>query len=191
MTIPPDRPNTAVLVVDVQNDVVATAYGRADVIANIRTLVAKARAEHVPVIWIQHADENLVEGSDGWQYVPELSRQESEPLIHKHYGDSFEATTLEAELAQRGVGRLVVTGAQTDACVRATLHGAFTRGYDTVLVGDAHTTEDLSKYGAPPADEVIAHTNMYWTYHTGPGRTASVVATADVDFDAANSKAAG
>jgi nicotinamidase-related amidase len=183
MTTLRDRPNTALLVVDVQNDVVAQAHHRDEVIANINTLIDRARAQQVPVIWVQHADDNLTQGSDGWQYVPELQRQESEPLVHKKYGDSFEDTTLESELSQMGVGRLVVTGAQTDACIRATLHGAFTRGYDTLLVSDAHTTEDLSEYGLPPADKVIAHTNMYWTWQDGPGRTASVVDTADVDFD--------
>jgi nicotinamidase-related amidase len=114
---------------------------------------------------------------------------ESEPVVHKSYGDSFEDTILESELAQRGVGRLVVTGAQTDACIRATLHGAFTRGYDAVLVSDAHTTEDFTDYGMPPADKVIAHTNMYWSWQDGPGRTASVVATADVNFDAGRQEA--
>lgn len=183
MTSLSDRHNTALLVVDVQNNVVANAHQRDEVIANINTLVARARAQQVPVIWVQHADDDLPHGSDGWQYVPELQRLESEPLVHKRYGDSFEDTTLESELAQRGVGRLVVTGAQTDACIRATLHGAFTRGYDTLLVSDAHTTEDLSEYGLPPADKVIAHTNMYWTWQAGPGRTASVVETSDVSFD--------
>lgn len=182
MTSLRDRPNTALLVVDVQNDVVANTHCRDEVIANINTLIDQARAGQVPVIWVQHADDNLLENSDGWQYVPELQRRESEPLVHKKYGDSFEDTTLESELAQRGVGRLIVTGAQTDACVRSTLHGAFTRGYDTILVGDAHTTEDFSEYGLPPADEVIAHTNMYWTWQTGPGRKADVVKTADVNF---------
>ena len=184
MTSPFDRHNTALLVVDVQNNVVANAHQRDEVIANINTLIDRARAQQVPVIWVQHADDDLPQGSDGWQYVPELQRLESEPLVHKQYGDSFEDTTLESELAQRGVGRLVVTGAQTDACIRATLHGAFTRGYDTLLVSDAHTTEDLSEYGLPPADKVIAHTNMYWTWQAAPGRTANVVATADVNFDA-------
>ena len=102
--------------------------------------------------------------------------------MHKHHGDSFEDTTLESELAQRQVGRLVVAGAQTDACIRATIHGAFTRGYDTVLVSDAHTTEDLTEYGLPPVDKVIAHTNMYWTWQSAPGREASVVETAAVSF---------
>jgi len=179
-----DRPNTVLLVVDVQNDVVANAYHRDDVIANIRDLVVKARASRVPVVWVQHSDEHLREGSDGWKYVPELPRQDSEPLVHKHYGDAFEDTSLESELAQRRAGRIVVAGAQTDACIRATLHGAFTRGYDTTLVADAHTTEDFSEYGLPPADKVIAHTNMYWTWQTAPGREATVVDAADVDFHA-------
>jgi hypothetical protein len=64
------------------------------------------------------------------------------------------------------------------------LHGAFVRGYDTTLVGDAHTTEDNTTYGAPPPDKVIAHTNLYWQYQTAPGRTAGTVATRDVDFSA-------
>ena len=189
MTSLRNRPNTALLVVDVQNDVVAKTHHRDEVIANINTLIDTARAQQVPVIWVQHADDNLTQGSDGWQYVSELQRRESEPLVHKKYGDSFEDTTLESELAQRGVGRLVVTGAQTDACIRATLHGAFTRGYDTLLVSDAHTTEDFSEYGLPPADKVIAHTNMYWTWQAAPGRTARVVDTADVNFDATGDEA--
>jgi hypothetical protein len=85
-------------------------------------------------------------------------------------------------LSGLGVGRLFISGAQTDACVRSTLHGAFTRGYDVTLVSDAHTTEDRSQDGAPPPAQVIAHTNLYWNYHTAPGRTAGTVETNDVDF---------
>ena len=185
MTTLRDRPNTALLVVDVQVGVVANAYCRDDVIANINTLIDTARAQQVPVIWVQHSGDDVPEGTDGWQYVPELSRHESEPLVHKQYGDAFEDTTLETELAARGVGRLVVTGAQTDACIRSTLHGAFVRGYDTTLVADAHTTDDYTEYGLPPVDKVIAHTNMYWRWQAGPGREAHVVETAAVSFDAA------
>jgi isochorismate hydrolase len=182
MTSLHDRPNTALVVIDVQNNVVSNAHERDEVVANISTLVDKARAEQVPVIWVQHSDDEMTMNSDGWQYVPELQRSDSEPLVHKKYGDAFEDTTLETELAQLEVGRVIVTGAQTDACIRATLHGAFVRGYDTMLVSDAHTTEDFSSYGLPPADKVIAHTNMYWTWQAGPGRTASVVPTAEVNF---------
>ena len=133
MTTLEQRPNTALLVVDVQNGVVGGAHARDAVVANVGSLVEKARQEQVPVVWVQHADEDLEKGSDSWQIVPELSPGAAEPLIEKSYGDSFEDTTLEAVLSGLGVGRLVVVGAQSDACVRSTLHGAFTRGYDTTL----------------------------------------------------------
>ena len=182
MTTLTDRPNTALLVIDVQNGVVQTAHQRDTVVANVASLVEKARRERVPVVWVQHSDEGLVRGSDGWRIVPELAPADAEPLVEKHYGDSFEDTTLEKVLSGLGVGRLVVAGAQTDACVRSTLHGAFVRGYDATLVSDAHTTEDLSPWGAPPPAQVIAHTNLYWRDQTAPGRTAGTVETKDVDF---------
>ena len=182
MTTLPGRPNTALLVIDVQNGVVDGSYRRDEVVANINKLLDRARAEQVPVVWIQHASEELEPGSRPWQYVPELVRTDAEPLVHKRYGDSFEDTNLEDVLAGLGVGRLVVTGAQTDACVRSTLHGAFVRGYDATLVGDAHTTEDLTEYGAPPPDQVIAHTNLYWQFHRAPGRRGATVCTAEVSF---------
>jgi nicotinamidase-related amidase len=177
-----DRPNTALLVIDVQNGVVAHAHNRDGVIANIGALVDRARAEDVPVVWVQHADEAMPRDSESWQYVPELARSESEPIVHKSHGDSFEGTDLEKLLAERGVGRLVVAGAQTDVCVRSTIHGAFTRGYDVTLVADAHTTEDLTEYGAPAPELVIAHTNLYWGYQTAPGREARTVDTAEITF---------
>jgi nicotinamidase-related amidase len=182
MTTLENRPNTALLVVDVQNSVVADAHERDAVVANIASLVEKARGEAVPVVWVQHNDDDLLRESHEWQIVPELIPGQAEPIVEKNYGDSFEATNLETILADLGVGRLIVTGAQTDQCVRSTLHGALTRGYDTTLVRDAHTTEDNTEYGAPPPDKVIAHTNLYWTYQEAPGRTAGTVATRDVDF---------
>ncbi len=182
MTTLSDRPRTALLVVDVQNGVLAGTHNRDGVIANINTLVDKARAEDVPVVWVQHTGDHLPVGSVEWEYVPELAQQDTEPVVHKRYGDAFEDTDLEERLAERGVGRLVVTGAQTDACIRSTLHGAVVRGYDATLVADAHTTEDLTEYGAPTPDLVIAHTNLYWGFADAPGRTAGTVATAEVSF---------
>jgi nicotinamidase-related amidase len=182
MTTLENRPNTALLVVDVQRGVVEGAHERDAVVANVGSLVEKARREQVPVVWVQHSDEQLARGSDEWRIVPELSPDDAEPLVEKNYGDSFEDTTLETVLSGLAVGRLVVVGAQTDACIRSTLHGALVRGYDATLVSDAHTTEDLTPWGAPPPDQVIAHTNLYWSDHTAPGRTAGTVETKEVDF---------
>jgi nicotinamidase-related amidase len=184
MTTLENRPNTALLVIDVQNGVVAGAHEREAVVANVGSLVEKARQQQVPVVWVQHNDEGLARGSEEWKIVPELNPNEAEPLIEKSYGDSFEATNLENVLSDLGVGRLVVAGAQTDACIRSTLHGAFARGYDATLVSDAHTTEDQSAWGAPTPDKVIKHTNLYWGEQSAPGRTAGTVETKEVDLAA-------
>ncbi|WP_286260067.1 isochorismatase family protein [Streptomyces graminofaciens] len=182
MTTLENRPNTALLVVDVQKGVVAEAHERDAVVANVAALVEKARREQVPVVWVQHSDEELVKESDDWRIVPELTPGDTEPLVHKSYGDSFEDTTLETVLSGLEVGRLLVAGAESDACIRSTLHGALVRGYDATLVSDAHTAGDRTAWGAPPPAQVIAHTNLYWTYQTAPGRTAGTVETKDVDF---------
>ena len=166
-----------------QNGVVGNAFERDRVVANIRTLVGRARAEDVPVVWVQHSDDGMPRGSEDWEYVPELERLDTESLVHKTYGDAFEATDLEELLARQQVGRLVVTGAQTEECIRSTLHGALVRGYDATLVSDAHTTEDLREWGFPVTPEQsIAYTNTYWSWAEAPGRKGTVTPTAEVDF---------
>lgn len=182
MTTLSNRSNTALLIVDMQVAVIAKAVGRDAVVRNVNILVAKAKLERVPVIWVRHSDEQLIKGSDGWQIVPDLDPGDTEPVIEKIYGDAFEDTSLEAELSRLEVGRLVVVGAQSDACIRSTIHGAFVRGYDVTLVSDAHTTEDHSEWGAPPPEQVIAHTNLYWSHQTAPGRKAAAVETKEVEF---------
>ena len=182
MTTLENRPHAALIVVDVQNGVVEGAHARHAVVTNIARLVDRARREEVPVVWIQHSDEELARGSEDWRIVSQLTPGPTEPLVEKHYGDAFDDTTLADVLSDLGVGRLVVVGAQTDVCIRSTLHGALVRGYDATLVSDAHTTEDRRAWGAPPPDQVIAHTNLYWTFQRAPGRTAATVETADVDF---------
>jgi nicotinamidase-related amidase len=182
MTTLQERPRTALLVIDVQQGVVVSAYRRDEVVANIASLVERARAQDVPVVWVQHSDDGLEKGSEAWQYVRELPGRASEPVVHKNYGDAFEDTELEEVLAAAGVGHLVVAGAETDACIRSTIHGAFTRGYDVTLVSDAPTPNDNSKWGAPPPEQVVAHTNLYWQYHSAPGRTAAVATTEGVTF---------
>jgi len=180
-----NRPNTALLVIDMQRGIVGDAYDVDRVVKNINTLVDKARSEDVPVIWVQHSGDELEQGSDPWQYLPELRRNDDEPLVHKRYGDSFEETDLESVLSERRIGRVVVTGAQTDECIRSTLHGALVRGYDATLVGDAHTTEDLRPWGSPVAPEqAIAYTNLYWKSSKAPGREGGTVPTSEVDFAA-------
>lgn len=167
-----------------QRAVVADAHDVDRVVDNINALVTRARETGTPVVWIAHADDDMPEGTDGWQYLEALQPAASEPFVKKNHGDSFEDTDLESVLSERGVGKLVVTGAQTDACIRSTLHGAVVRGYDTTLVGDAHTTMDLRPYGSPiDPQQAIEYTNLYWNFSGAPGRRCATVKTADVTFD--------
>ena len=137
------RTKSALLVIDVQNQVVDGAFNKEQVIANINTAVGKARAAGVPVVWVQHSDDWMAIGSEDWQIVPQLSPADGEAKVGKLYRNSFEATTLEEVLAGLGVGHVYVCGAQTNNCVRYTTHGALERGYDVTLLSDAHTTTDF------------------------------------------------
>lgn len=172
---------SALLVIDVQNDVVVNAHRRDEVVATIATLVDRARSEDVPVIWVQHADEELRANTPGWEMVPELPVGDGEPVIHKSHRDSFDGTTLADELERLQVQRLVISGSQTDFCVRWTLHGAQVRGFDTTLVSDAHTTDDTTPE-LPSAAQLIEHTNQYWNDQSANGSVAESVAAESVVF---------
>jgi nicotinamidase-related amidase len=182
MTTLTDRPNTALVVIDLQNQVVANAYRRDEVLDAINVLIERARTAKVPVVWIRHADEDLKPGSKAWAIVAELVPLPEEVIVEKNYRDAFEDTNLEQVLSRFAVGKLIVTGAQTDMCIRSTLHGALARGYDATLVSDAHTTEDMTQRGAPPPSAVISHTNLYWSNQTAPGRLGGVIESKDVSF---------
>ncbi|QCR18555.1 isochorismatase family protein [Agrococcus sp. SGAir0287] len=183
MSTIPGRTGRALLVIDVQEGVFATVHDRDAVVTRIAGLVDRARAEGTPVVWIQQEDEgDLRHGSDGWRIAAPLAPADGEAVVAKTYGDAFDATSLESVLADLDASEVVVCGGQTDACVRSTLHGAFVRGYDVTLVGDAHTTEDLREWDAsvPGPAEVIAHTNLSWRYEDGAGRVARVVDAEEV-----------
>ncbi|AKT51949.1 isochorismatase family protein [Arsenicicoccus sp. oral taxon 190] len=174
----------ALLVVDVQRDVIAESIHPEATVETIRGLVERARARSVPVIWVRHhADEELVLGSDGWQIVPELDPGE-DPVVEKRYGDSFADTDLQDQLRRVGADGVVLCGAQTDACIRGTFYGALYRGYPVTLVSDAHTTGDLRPWGAPVGpEESIALLNLYAENTSLPGVRGSVVTAAEAFGD--------
>ena len=177
----PGRDKSALLVIDVQNSVVADAYQRDQIVGNINTAVVKARAAGVPVIWIQHSDEWMAIGSDDWKIVPELVPVAGEPVVGKLYRNSFEATNLEEELSKLGVGHLYITGSQTNNCVRFTCHGALDRGYDLTLVEDAHTTSNYQWDSGPvKASVLIDDLNASLNGMELPGRVSKIAPVAEL-----------
>jgi nicotinamidase-related amidase len=182
---------SALLVIDVQNANTADAWQREEVIERIRQLIDRAKTVGVPVLWVQHEEgRSFTPGSDGWQIVEEIRPAEGETVIAKHYLDSFADTTLRKELDALGVGHLVICGAATDACVRATSARALVEGYDTTLVADAHTT-DVGPWELPlpdgrtvpvGAEVMVAYTNFFVADTVYPGITTSVVNHDAVEF---------
>jgi nicotinamidase-related amidase len=172
------------LVVDMQVGVLGQAWDAPRVIANVARAVERARAQGAPVIWVQHADEELPQGSAPWQWVPELLPAPGEALIHKRFNSSFEQTALEAELALRGATHIVLAGAATNWCIRATAYGALERGYDMTLVSDAHTTDSmpLDDGATIEAASVINELNIAMSWVRYPGRSNRTANADDLDF---------
>jgi nicotinamidase-related amidase len=172
------------LVVDVQVGVMGEAWDAARIIKNVSCAVERARAQGVPVLWVQHASEELAHGSPQWQWVPELAPAEGEPLIHKRFNSSFEQTTLEEALAKLGATHIVLAGAATNWCIRATAYAALERGYDLTLVKDAHTTSTMALEDGTKVEaaHVVRELNIAMTWLSYPGRTNGIAAAEAVDF---------
>lgn len=162
----PGMEKNALLVVDVQVDVMAESVNSDAVVSTIASLVERARAADVPVIWVRHSDAGLAKDTPGWHIVPDLIPAAGETIVEKTYGDSFVKTDLADVLTGLGATHIYLCGAQSDACIRQTFYGALHRGYDVTLISDAHTTADLRPYGAPMSPEQsIGMLNMHaaWT----------------------------
>ena len=172
------------LIVDVQVGVMQDAWEAARIIENVGIAVNKARGQGVPVIWVQHSDEELVYGSPKWQWVPELSPAANETRIDKHFNSSFEQTSLEETLSSLGATRVVLAGAATNWCIRATAYGALDRGYDLTLIKDAHTTDtvDLGNGVRIEAADVIRDLNITMTWLSYPGRTIRTALAREINF---------
>ena len=174
----------ALLVVDVQKGVMTDTWEAKRVVANVAHAVERARAGRVPVVWVQHSDDELPRGSEEWQWVPELVPADGEPLIHKSFNSAFEQTELDEELARLGATHLVLAGAASNWCIRATAYGALDRGYDLTLVSDGHTTESMELQDGTKveASSIIDDLNICMTWVSYPGRTNGAATAAKVDF---------
>jgi nicotinamidase-related amidase len=177
--------NTGVLmVVDAQVGVMSGTWDAPRIIRNVARAVERARAQGVPVIWVQHSDDELAFGSPAWQWAPELQPAEGEPVIHKHFNSAFEQTALEEHLARLGATHIVLAGAATNWCIRATAYGALDRGYDLTLIKDAHTTGsiELDNGARIDAADIIRELNIGMTWVSYPGRKNGTAAAEEVDF---------
>lgn len=175
---------TVFLVVDFQVDVVREAWDSQRIVGNIAHAVDRARAAGVPVVWVQHEADDLVRDSAGWQWAPPLAPADGETRIYKQFNSSFEDTPLDAELARLGATHVVLAGAATNWCIRATAYGALDRGYDLTLVSDAHTTKPMEFEDGTVilADTIVRELNIAMKWLEYPGRRNAAVVAEEVVF---------
>lgn len=177
--------NKAVLlVVDVQVGVMRDAWNAHPVIDNILKAVKKARSWNVPVIWVQHADAEMIHDSPDWALVPELSPREDELHIEKQFNSCFEQTPLDDILTQMGASQIILAGAATNWCIRATAYAALERGYDLTLLSDAHSTGTIEiENGARiEAAGIIRELNIAMSWLAYPGRTNRAITVDELDL---------
>lgn len=135
---------TALVIIDIQVGMIDPDMPHHQVaLNNMQTLLERARAAAVPVIYVQHDGRQgggLAVGSDGWQIHPAIEPQDGEVIVHKRASDAFYDTVFQETLERAGIRHLVVAGGQTEYCVDTTVRRATTFGYNVLLVGDAHLT---------------------------------------------------
>jgi nicotinamidase-related amidase len=172
---------TALVVIDLQSGVVAQCVDSDAVLERTAALVEGARAAGAPIVFVQHEEPGMERGDDGWRLATPLQPKPGDIMVGKRFMDSFANTTLESELSTLGVDRLVVAGAASDHCIRATTHRAAAEGYDVLLVSDCHTTEDAEHDGQRiTGAQIIAHTNLITSRLRYPGQHIGTARAEDV-----------
>lgn len=155
----------ALLVVDMQQAVFDTPrYQQQQVMDNINLVAEVVRNNGGLVIYIQHigqAEDNMLEGSQGWQIVPQLQVHANDLKLNKTACDAFYNTELEQVLRQHGVDSVIICGAVTEFCVDTTLRSCLSKNFKVSVLTDGHTTADREHLSAL---QIITHHNWSWRY---------------------------
>lgn len=152
---------SAILVIDVQRGLfepVPQTYQADLVVSKINRVTAWARANQLPVIFIQHeaANSELEYGTQGWELVGKLCVEPSDFKVRKTTPDSFLNTDLEVLLSELSIEHLFICGYATEFCVDTTTRRAAGLTFPVTLVADAHTTHDKPH---ATGEQIRAHHN--------------------------------
>lgn len=177
---------SALLIIDVQTALCTGPWAtfEADkVVDRINTLSGQARAAGIPVVFVQHEEEQgpLQLNADGWQLYERLTVQPEDGHIRKAGSDAFHRTELLSVLQTHGVSRLVVCGMQSEFCVDSTVRAALALGYPVTLVADGHTTLDN---GVLSAAQISAHHNTTLANLGSYGPRVTAIPAEQVRFEA-------
>ncbi|MCE1165949.1 MAG: cysteine hydrolase [Bacteroidetes bacterium] len=140
------------LLIDIQNDYFSGGAnplsGAEKSAENAGRILAKFRADGLPVIFIKHLSVRpgstfFLPETDGAEINDAVKPRADETVIEKHFPNSFRETGLKEFLDSHGIKEIVVCGMMTHMCVDATVRAAKDYGYDVTLIHDACATKDL------------------------------------------------
>ncbi|MDF2557636.1 MAG: amidase [Bacillales bacterium] len=153
--------NTALLIIDVQVAMFSyentKLYKGNEVLANIKKVLEAARKTNIPAVFIQHTeDEEYTKGLPTWEICKEVAPLNNEKVVEKSSCDSFHQTELQIVLQDLGIKNLIIMGMQSEFCIDTTCRRAFSRGYNCILIKDAHSTFDSEML---TAEQIISFEN--------------------------------
>lgn len=155
---------TALLLIDIQREYfpggAIPLAGAAEAACQARQLLAHARYNHVPAVFVQHINLNpqagtFVSGSGGVSLYTSIRPFPGEAVIRKHYPNAFRDTELLELLRADQVSRLVICGMMTHMCIDTTTRAAFDLGFECILAADACATRDLTFAGGEPVPAAV------------------------------------
>lgn len=158
--------STALILIDIQNDYFPG--GKMELVGSIRAASAAARllgafrkqkwsVYHIQHISIQPGASFFLPDTTGALTHESVRPLSTEPVIIKHFPNSFRATDLLEQLKADNVGSLLICGMMSHMCVDATVRAAFDLGFSCLLTHDACATRDLTFNGITvPAAQVHA-----------------------------------
>jgi nicotinamidase-related amidase len=176
------KDGTALLVIDVQlgmfkSPIIPPAHDGESLLQRVSSLISRARSQQVPIFFVQHCGGKghpLEEGTREFEIHQNIAPKPGEPVIRKHFCDSFHETALQPQLRSREIRSLIIMGIATEFCVDTATRRAFSLGYDVSLVKDAHSTWDAKEL---KARQIIDHHNPV------PGQLFARLVAADSVFD--------
>ncbi|WP_460115982.1 cysteine hydrolase family protein [Pseudomonas sp. H2_D02] len=156
----------ALIVVDIQNDYFPQGkwplVGVEAAADNAGKMIEAFRQAANPVVHVRHeftSDEApfFTPGSEGAQLHSKVRNRADEPVVLKHFVNSFRETELQAILDQQGVEQVVVVGSMSHMCIDGIVRAAADLGYGVTVIHDACATRDLEFNGVVvPAAQVHA-----------------------------------
>jgi nicotinamidase-related amidase len=157
---------SALIVVDIQNDYFPGGkwplVGVDAAADNAARIINATRDAGDLVVHIRHeftSDEApfFTPNSEGAKLHPKVLNQPNEPVVLKHFVNSFRETELKQILDQHGIEELVVVGAMSHMCVDGVTRAAADMGYKVKVIHDACASRDLAFNGTTvPAAHVHA-----------------------------------